>query len=197
MTAHKTQSNKNQNLDGSLSISYGTQKGFTIVESLVAIAILVAAVTGTMTAVQTGISSYIITKEQITAFYLAQEGFEQLKNMRDQNSLEGRSWLFDIAEDADDPCFFGFKCMVSPVESVVATRCAGSCEVLRQDPDEGFFGYDIDWTPTVYTREIELEPINQHEIAATVSITWSKGLINRSFRVRENILNWQPGISTP
>lgn len=172
-------------------------QGFTIVESLVAITIMVAAVIGTMSAVQTGISSYIFSKEQITAFYLAQEGFEQLKNMRDQNNLEGENWLAGITEVAEDPCYFGNKCTVSPVESVVATRCVGSCPVLRQDPAEGFFGYGAAWTPTIYTREIELAPVNQYEISATVTVTWSKGLINRSFKARENILNWQPEISTP
>jgi Tfp pilus assembly protein PilV len=173
------------------------QKGFTIVESLVAITIMVAAVIGTMTAVQTGISSYLLSKEQITAFYFAQEGFEQLKNMRDQNNLEGEDWLSGITEQATDPCYFGEKCTVSPVESVEATRCTGSCAALRQDPVEGFFGYNAAWTPTIYSREIVLAPVNSNEISATITITWSKGLIERSFKARENILNWQPGISTP
>ena len=181
-----------------MRFKFKNQKGFTIVESLVAITILVAAVIGTSSAIQTGISSYIMSKEQITAFYLAQEGFEQIKNIRDQNNLEGRFWLAGLAEHPEyDPCTFGEKCMVSPVESTTATRCAGSCPVLRQDPDEGFFGYNSDWTPTIYRREIELESVNQYEIAATVTVTWSKGLINRSFKARENILNWQSGINTP
>ena len=58
-------------------------RGFTIIESLVAIAILIVAITGTMTAVQSGISSYTYSKDQIAAFFLAQEAFEQVRNMRD------------------------------------------------------------------------------------------------------------------
>ena len=57
-------------------------KGFTIIESLVAISILVVVITGTLTAIQTGLSSYIFSKDQIIAFYLAQEGFEQIRNIR-------------------------------------------------------------------------------------------------------------------
>ena len=69
-----------------------TNKGFTIVESLVAISILVLAITGATSAIQTGISSYIFSKDQIIAFYLAQEGFEQIRNIRDENGLKKISW---------------------------------------------------------------------------------------------------------
>ena len=62
-----------------------TNKGFTIVESLVAIIILVLAITGATAVVQTSLSSYIFSKDQIVSFYLAQEAFEQIRNLRDEN----------------------------------------------------------------------------------------------------------------
>lgn len=184
------------------------KKGFTIIESLVAISILVLAVMGTMSAVQSGLSSYIYSKDQITAFYLAQEGFEQIKNIRDENNLEGTHWLSGIAE-ADDPedgpCFFGYVCKVSPVETTLATRCGNdpdSCPVLRQDTVNGFYGYNPapTWTDTIYRREIELkklEPLNENEVTVIVTVYWSKGLTNRQFRVKENIFNWQSGTLEP
>lgn len=169
------------------------KKGFTIIESLVAIAILVAAVIGAMSAVQSGLSSYTFSKDQITAFYLAQEGFEQLRNIRDENHLNGVDWLTGIASNSNDPCYFGQACTVSPVETSVATRCPapGSCPVLRQDPTDGFYGYNSAWPLSKFRREIQLSSVSATEIAATVSVYWSKGLINRQFKVKENILNWQ------
>lgn len=169
------------------------EKGFTIVESLVAISILVVSITGAMTAVQSGISSYIFAKDQITAFYLAQEGFEQIKNIRDENALLARDWLTGIASISSDPCYFGQACTVSPMESVIATRCSapGSCPMLRQDATNGFYGYNAGWGTTLFKREIVLTSINSDEIAATVTISWSKGATNRQYKVRENILNWQ------
>jgi prepilin-type N-terminal cleavage/methylation domain-containing protein len=178
---------------------YRNNKGFTIIESLVAISILVMAVVGAMTSVQTGLSSYIFSKEQIIAFYLAQEGMEQIKNIRDENNLDGEHWLAGIAQVPTDPCFFGEACTVSPVEETTAIRCPspGSCPAIRQDPDNGFYGYDVTWPETVFRREIQLESVNANEIAATVTIYWSKGIVNRQFRARENILNWQPGTFEP
>lgn len=169
------------------------KEGFTIVESLVAITILVVAVIGATSAVQSGLSSYIFSKDQIVAFYLAQEGFEQIKNIRDENHMTGNGWLSGLSESSSDPCYFGEACTVSPVESQAATRCpsVGNCPVIRQDASTGFYGYNSSWTPTVYRRQIMLESISSHEIAATVTVSWNKGLITRQFKAKENIFDWQ------
>ncbi|MSR87890.1 MAG: prepilin-type N-terminal cleavage/methylation domain-containing protein [Candidatus Zambryskibacteria bacterium] len=170
------------------------KRGFTIIESLVAITILVAAVIGAMSAAQSGISSYIFSKDQIIAFYLAQEGFEQIRNIRDENRLNNVNWLTGIAANSSNPCYFGSLCTVSPVESAVPSRCsggAGSCPFLRQDNISGFFGYNGAWTQTVFRREIQTASVNDHEIAITVTVDWSKGLANRQFKAKENILDWQ------
>jgi prepilin-type N-terminal cleavage/methylation domain-containing protein len=168
-------------------IQAGSRRGFTVIESLVAISILVVAVTGTMTAVQTSISSYTFSKDQVIAFYLAQEAFEQIRNIRDENRLAGDHWLTGLALASSDPCYFGQACAV-PI------RCAGgigNCPYLRQNPDTSFFGYDLSWPETRFRREIQLSSVNDHEIAVTVTLNWSKGMIEREFRSRENLLNWQ------
>ena len=165
-----------------------------MVESLVAIAILVSAVIGTTSAIQTGISSYIFSKDQIIAFYLAQEGFEQIRNIRDENGLSGNNWLTGISANGSDPCFFGSACIVDPVNSAIPTRCAsgpGNCPVLRQNVSTGFFGYDGSWSATIFRREITLAQVNANEVSVTVTVNWSKGIANRQFKARENILDWQ------
>ncbi len=167
--------------------------GFTIIESLVAISVIVAAIIGTTSAVQSGISSYIFSKDQITAFYLAQEGFEQIRNMRDENRLKNFGWLTGIAANSSDPCYFGSACVVSPVETTIPSRCAGgigSCPKLRQNSSTKFFGYDPAWTETIFRREVQLTSVNADEISITVTVNWSKGLINRQFKAKENLLNW-------
>ena len=171
-------------------------KGFTIIESLVAIAILILAITGAASAIQTGISSYIFSKDQIIAFYLAQEGLEQVRNIRDENGLKGQNWLTGISANSSDPCFFGKSCAADPIPlgNPLLFRCGdapGSCPVLRQDTSTGFFGYDPSWLATVFRREIVLTQINADEISILVTVDWSKGIVNRQFRAKESLLNWQ------
>jgi prepilin-type N-terminal cleavage/methylation domain-containing protein len=165
--------------------------GFTLVETLVAIAILVAAVSGASSAAQTGISLSILSKDQITAFYLAQEGVEQIRNMRDENGLNGRDWLAGIAENSSDPCYFGKVCRVDALENEVVACSGDNCPVLKQDEDTGFFGYDSSWADTGFKREIRLSQISSNEVSLLVTVSWSKGIIEREFKARENIMNWQ------
>jgi prepilin-type N-terminal cleavage/methylation domain-containing protein len=169
-----------------------SNRGFTIVESLVSISILVLAVTGATSAIQTGISSYIFSKDQIIAFYLAQEGFEQVRNIRDENGLKNLPWLRGISEIPNDPCFFGRACRVDAINNSL-TRCSspGNCPVLRQNASTGFFGYNSSWPTTIFRREIILTQINTNEVSILVTVNWSKGVVSRQFRARENILNWQ------
>src|SRR3989338_6121163 len=104
-------------------------KGFTIIESLIAISILLTAIAGAGSAVQTGISSYIFSKDQIIAFYLAQEGFEQIRNIRDENGLRGRPWLTGLA--------LGETYYIDTIYNNI-TPCSGPCPLVRQDVN-GFY----------------------------------------------------------
>jgi len=169
-------------------------KGFTIVESLVAITVLVLVITGTASAIQTSISSYIFSKDQIIAFYLAQEGFEQVRNIRDENGIISQHWLTGLSANSSDPCYFGNACIVDPLDSggVFVERCnagPGNCPVLKQDSN-GFYQYNSG-SNTIFRREITLTQINATEISVQVTVNWSKGLANRQFRAKENLLNWQ------
>jgi len=170
------------------------KSGFTIVESLIAITILVLAITGTTTAIQTGLSSYLFSKNQIIAFYLAQEGLEQIKNIRDENGLMNNThWLTNIAKNPPDPCDFGKVCTVDPVNSNVPIYCGADdeCEYLRQDAITGFYGYDNNDPLTNFKREITLTEISDDEVVVTVTIDWTKGLTSRQFKVTGSLFDWQ------
>jgi prepilin-type N-terminal cleavage/methylation domain-containing protein len=171
--------------------SLSSQKGFTIIESLVAISIIVAVIIGTTGAVQKGLASYQFSKDQITAFYLAQEGFEQIRNIRDNNVLNERDWLAGLAQTSSDACWFGELCAVEPAVTSAATRCAvGGCDPLREDTDTGWYGYNASWPVTRFTRQITLSQVNSAEITVAVTVSWNQGGASRSFEARENLLNW-------
>lgn len=168
------------------------KKGFTLVESLVAIALLITVITAAYAAAQSGLSGAILSKEEVAAFYLAQEGVEEIRNLRDNNSLTGDNWLAGIAQQSTDNCFYGKACYVDATTNVLSACTAPtSCPVMRQEPTTGLYGYDSSWLLSPFTRTITLTQINSDEVSILVTVTWSKGTLNRNFHVRENILNWQ------
>lgn len=170
-------------------------RGFTLVETLVAIGILVLAVMGTFSAAQMGITTSTYSKNQVIAFYLAQDGVEFIRNLRDNNGLQGQPWLTGISSNSSDPCYFGNICIVDPTAispNPTIIKCSGgngSCPFLKQDSN-GIYGY-VSGEDTIFKREIQLTRINDNEISILVSVIWKKGLVDRTFRIRENIFDWQ------
>src|ERR1035437_9310157 len=64
-----------------------TSSGFTLVETLVAIAILMIAIAGPLTVAEKGLSASIYARDQLMASYLAQDAMESIKNVVDSNEL--------------------------------------------------------------------------------------------------------------
>ncbi len=73
------------------------QRGLSLVETLVAITVLLLAIVGPMTIAARSLQTAIFSEEQTTAFYMAQEGLELVIRERDNATLDaldsgGNSW---------------------------------------------------------------------------------------------------------
>lgn len=191
MNFFKNKKIKNKHIG--INVKFANAKhGFTLVETLVSIAILTLAITGAFTAAQGGITSSIFSKDQIVAFYLAQEGIEQIRNIRDNNGLAGVNWLNGLS-----PCISPNVCTVDVTDNFngFVKNCGtafGACPFVLQDKASGLYvEQGSDTTETQFKREIQITNINSNEASIVVKISWSKGIINRHFDIRENIFNWQ------
>ncbi len=166
--------------------------GFTLVETLIAISILVLAVTGAFAAAHNGMMSSLYSKDQVTAFYLAQEAIEQIRNLRDQNGISGnpQGWLAGIA-NLGDPCAVGNTCYVDALSSSEPlVQCPSTCPNLLLNSN-GFYSYD-NGTTTKFRREISVSTVSADEVVVQATVFWTKGvLVDRSFTATEHLFNWQ------
>jgi len=167
------------------------QKGFTLVEALVAIAILLFAIVAPMTMASLGLHSAQFAKDQIIASYLAQEGVEYIRNARDTNVLGGASWLTTILSTCNgtDGCIVdGFK---SPTLDGL-TACSGACGPLLFNTSSSEYQYTSgDISP--YTRSVRVteDEDNPDEASVAVTVSWSGGTLLRSVVATTTLFNWQ------
>jgi type II secretory pathway pseudopilin PulG len=175
--------------------------GFTILESIVAILVLSLSISGVFSAVRQGLSQTTIAKEEVRAFYLAQEAVEIIRNQRDANRLASINnhtvtpWLSEISNVPSDPCYFGKICQVDatgPGGNYLFPCGAGwdSCEFLRQNSSSFIYGYDSSWPVTNLKREVQIEQVSADEISITVRVSWKKGLITYEFKAKTHLFNW-------
>ena len=74
-------------------VSLNSNKGFTLIEALVAITILLLGVLGPLSAATRGITDGMIAKSQIVALGLAQEAIELTKAKIDSNTRVNLDWM--------------------------------------------------------------------------------------------------------
>lgn len=67
-------------------------KGFTIIEVLIAVAVITIGILGILGVIYQTTSYIALSSSRLVAIYLAQEGMEIARNIRDTNWLNNRPW---------------------------------------------------------------------------------------------------------
>ena len=179
-----------------------TQRGFTLVETLVAIFIFASSIVVMLTVTSGGISEVSVLRNKITASYLAQEGIELVRNSRDRNILNEQNaslgWQQFIAETGACQSSVGcnFSLLPGPTPSILA------CSTSPNDPCQIAAGISsnvyvpetlnsLQLNPTIFHRKITITPTaTSEEAQATVVVTWQQGLSTQSITLEEYLYSW-------
>jgi prepilin-type N-terminal cleavage/methylation domain-containing protein len=198
-----------------------TTRGFTLVETLVAISILVLALTGPLTIISQALKASYYSRDQIVAFYLAQESMEYIRNIRDENSLKTGasvdSWLDGIGDistcragGAPSACIDQFD--VAPVktfsmvysgsgyafETCGTAVCASPLKLTTTVGGTTVPFGDVSKTQnSIFTRTIWLttapgDIVNaRREVVVHVRIDWKQGATPYTFTLEDHLTNWK------
>ncbi len=181
-------------------------RGFTILETLVAIFILVLSITGPMVFAQSGLRTAFLARDQITAFFLAQDAIETIKNMRDDNTLKDLDWLDGVylCDVGSTSCLISIEVLYETITSkgqfgdVVIEKClSGNCPIMKSDPNGRlWYSSTVDGTTdSRFRRNVYLkELVPGKELQIVVEVTWTSNVKVGESRivVQENIYNWVP-----
>lgn len=160
----------------------GTSRGFTIVETLVAIAVLMIAITGPLVIASKGLTAALYSKDQMIASFLAQESMEIIKNLRDSAINENENTA-DWLDNFIGVCGNGGTCDAGPLNGsgFLKVSCGnpndGGCDIYL-DPNTGYSSDSNGGTKTIFKRYFYLEdlptPDSVQKIVHVV-VTWNVG----------------------
>jgi prepilin-type N-terminal cleavage/methylation domain-containing protein len=179
-----------------MNYSLKFKKGFTLVETMVAISILMLAILGPLSIASSGLRNSLFAKDQVTAYYLAQEGIEYVRYIRDDNYLQSSgNWL----EGLDD-CTGSFGCAIdtgewftdnmevtSPCPSL---NCVNHDDLYKDSSTEYYTHQSSGNTATPFSRIVKVveNPVEK-EVKVTSTVTWQTGVGQKSFELTESVFN--------
>ncbi len=183
------------------------RKGFTLVESLVAISILMVAIVTPMTIAQKGLGSANYSKDQMTASFLAQDALEFIKNKRDEigarydvgSTDPVPDWLIGNGTNIlgiDSGCISTNGCNVDTISGTYVVDLNKELSIYRNS--EGKFFYyghkdigSLASAPSKFIRNVKIEKTaNLAEALITVTVRWQNNGIGESVVVKNFIYNY-------
>ena len=166
-----------------------TRRGFTLIETFVATSVLLVSLVGPLSLAAQSLRSAYYARDQVTAFYLAQEAIEYVRAKRDQNYMAGASWLTGLTSGVS--CL-SVACTVDFKNFTHAVCGGGGCAPLLISASPEFIFNTTLGTPSLFTRTLTILPVanNADEVSLQVTVSWVSAGISRSFHLKENIFNW-------
>lgn len=178
--------------------------GFTLIETLVAISIIMIGLTAAFDVAQLGISSSSFAKNRTSAYFLAQEALEAVKAKRDHNLLltnlgTPTNWLDGLTGGTALCDNYLFGCdydLKSTLADVNADEVFLSCTDINANGCNlqivpgiapGTYYYGHGGTPSLFTRRLFITEFNGGtEASVRVVVTWPGG----SFETVNYIFSW-------
>ena len=191
-------------------------KGFTLIETLVALSIFTTSVLAMVLILASSLEDTNYSKNKIIASYLAQEGIEYVRNMRDTYVLyeganpETPGWNAFVGKVSN--CIGGASCYFKPesidyddtsqpiIDTEILPCVSNICPNLYHHASSGRYDYImLNGVDSGFSRSITYKPdglnsdensLNSDEIKITSEVSWKKGSKTYNVIFAENLFNW-------
>ncbi|MDQ3244760.1 MAG: prepilin-type N-terminal cleavage/methylation domain-containing protein [bacterium] len=196
------------------------KQGLSLIETIVAISIFALSILGILVILGGGIANTNYAKNKVIASFLAEEGIETIRNIRDtydQYSPSPDGWVdfrdkltvagcssnphgcyFDIQKDINNVTYdmFAASNRPMPITKIYFTSCPiTGCIPLLYDSSLGSYTYTSNGSYTTSTGmrrtiKMEINGFNTDEIKITSIVTWVQGTQTRTVAFADIFFNW-------
>lgn len=167
-------------------------RGFTLVETLVALSILLIAVVTPITLIGDSLHKMYFARDEAIAVNIAQEGIEMVRQVRDTNMINNVAWDTNLSPGTYIVDVGSF--IATPgVPSSFVIPCAGCNQTVYLDTvGTGLYRQGAASTPTQFSRSVVISNPNAlaYERSVVSTVTWKTGGLSGSIVLQEYIYKW-------
>lgn len=151
--------------------------GFSIIEVLVAIGVILVSFTGAMGLINKSLAFHDLAYSRLIASYLAQEGIEIVRNIRDNNFIQNTTWNNGLT-------IGDYQVQYNDLQLRPYTG-----ENLKLDTVNGVYNYDSGQL-TRYNRKIIINQIDSEHIRVQSVVSWNNRGGQFEIIVEDHLYNW-------
>ena len=178
-----------------------SQSGFTLIETMVALTLVTAALVGPFALAVRGVISARLFKDRLIAFNLAQEGLEITRHLRENNVIRGHHWrglagpcsAGDLCTRLDDFSAYFLDVYTAPWGPA---RPPMPSSLLTYDAATALYSHAATGAATPFQRTVAIStpggsPDTNPQMLVVVTVNWTELGLPREVRLEEVLYNWR------
>ena len=162
--------------------------GFTLLEVIVAIFLVTVGIVSAFALINANIKILSSSPDKITAVYLAQEGIEIVRNIRDTSWVNGKVWTEDLQPGNWEADYTTTS--FSKYESGAYNWTGFDSTDYLNISSDGFYNYTSSGTKTTFLRKISISYPETHIMNVLVTVYWREKDVRKNFSVEAKLYNW-------
>lgn len=172
-----------KNSDFIFPVPYLKEAGFTFIETVVAVGIIAVGLSVIFNVAINNLIASETSKNTFIAAFLAQEGYELIRNFRDVNWLQATDtaqWLSSPISLADGNYEVDYN---DPAPQTNSSR------LLKIDSG-GFYNYESG-VNSIFKRLVNIKTTGTNQIKVTVTVSWNERGKSKSLTTENLLYNWK------
>jgi len=157
-----------------------------MIELLIAIFIIAISLIAIYGVTQTILSGARVSIFRFKATYLAQEGIEIIRNIRDNNIISGNDWNAGF-----NLCNPHYNLFCEADYNDLSLSPYASPNEPRKLLFPGIFYNYSEGKPTNFTRKITIDPVSEDRADVLVEVIWEDGDQEYNISLKTSLYDWQ------